>query len=211
MNRTDALSYTEAAEFRMPDGPTWHCKTCGHDWKDNEHMARYCCSVNALCGDCGCVIPKCQVRCDECGEKCNLEEWKAKPEIPWNGEFPIANADSYSEDAFFYNMDQFIYWLGERDENETLPDSKWYLIRDAKITSCDEDGIPSFDFYDDIFESSDVESDFWPSLDKEGRKIEDAVNQWLKDNWGTTWRQSGDRIRVADLQKAVDAYLKESE
>src|SRR3990167_1706427 len=140
MNEAKPIRYEDNAEQRTVTG--WCCKTCNRWWDKDEHMARYCCSTERQC-ECGNGIARRGwIKCDACNNADRLARWLAKPEIEWDGEFPLGLWD---DDQYFWNADELLEYVFEQiednDEVATL-DSRWESLQ---LTTCYETKAPHFE------------------------------------------------------------------
>ncbi len=200
MNQKSDLKYSEAAELRTLTEPQWFCKVCNRFWGNDERMARYCCSKNSECDDCGCEIPKHHCKCNSCEQKHQNERWSAKPEKVWNGEFPL---HVWDDDKFFWSIEELADYLHDVDIDENEGETELDVLRSLKFTSCRPTTPRAFcvsDLFDDCL-GEDQEPPENDELDK-------LVNDWIKSVLPVSWEPTGDRLRVAEIEQAYLEHLR---
>lgn len=171
----------------------WACKKCKRFWGEDEHMARYCCSTTFPC-ECGKRYGKNRCRCEECQQKQDHEKWYAKPEIEWNGEYPIA---IWNCDQYFFNEDDLMDYLvalhpdHESDENDvdylTVLDSLW-------LTTCEPNN--GRDFCMSEYLCDDLAED--DSLDD--KEINKTVNDWIEKHAPFSFGMTGNRLSIPSVK-----------
>lgn len=202
------LHWNDAAEQREVSGLRWFCKGCNREMLD-ERMARYCCHTHRDCEDCGQKIcGKSYTVCDNCRYKRAWERWQTKPEIEWNGEFPICMADGNN---YFWCIDDLVSYIEEQrelsDDGETeLPVD--YDVSIFMIEGCEPSRPRGFEvdefLCDDLGEDGELLANR-----KDQDALNELVNEWIIEHAPKLYYGNGNRLKSADIQEAVDAYVKE--
>lgn len=180
---TPIIRSEDSAEQRTVTG--WACKHCGRFWGSEERMARYCCATDFPC-ECGGRRPKHYIRCDDCQRRQEAAKWAAKPEIKWNGEFPIGLWDS---DRYFFDADELFGYLDEFDGEES--------IDDLRLTSCQETIGREFEMSEHLQDCLAEDQE----LDDE--EINRVVNAWIAEHKPKTYEMTGERLSIASVKKAL--------
>lgn len=167
------------------------CVACkrffGHgDNAENERMAQYCCAKTFPC-ECGGRREKGWTICESCRQKKQREAWYAKPEIEWDGKFPIA---SWSGDEFFFDEDSLFYAFEESTEANVRD-----FLESLWLTPCDKDNGRHFEMVDYLSDSLPTEID----VHLDCKEIDKAVNDWIESNAPFSYEASGKRLSVDSL------------
>ena len=171
--------YEENSE--QATAPAWKCRGCGRLWLE-EHMARYCCCTDRACA-CGNRMSKFYIRCDVCLAREREEKWLAKPEVAWDGEFPLGNWDG---DDYWFDEDSLLEFIGDRDDG-------WNGL---KLTDCSPERPPSFDMDDFLNDHTGPE---WDGFGKDADEINGAVNRWIKEHAPKMFNQTGRRLSLKSV------------
>lgn len=194
MNKTkEDRRYEDSAEEVTVTG--WACKHCKRWWGKDKHMASYCCSTSFPC-ECGQRYGKHKTRCDSCQEKADTESWYAKPEVEWDGKYPIAD---WARDEYFWGEDDLIEHIYEIAEEygDTMAD----VLDEMRLTTC----IPNNGRH---FEMSEYLCDELPedgTLDDED--INRTVNEWIDNHSPFSWNMTGKRLKIDDVRKVIARRL----
>lgn len=176
MTEPKKIMYGEMAAqvtVTLPDGSQhqqWFCRKCRKIWGANdEHMASCCCCTHKLC-ECGQEHVKHWTMCDDCREKQSSATWYAKPEVEWDGEWPLALADG---DNFFFSEDALIDYIQETYEEGASLDS---VASSLRLTSCKPNRPRSFNvtdwLCDDLPEDGEV---------SDAESIDERINEILSE------------------------------
>lgn len=162
------------------DGATvgWGCRGCGVlyrlDFPDCKERAARCCHTPP-CPGCGGKMDKHYLMCSSCASMVRLKSFQNKPEVPWDGEFPIAVFD---DDKYFFDIDEVAYWIDDLEEGTVF-----------EFEACKEVQPRSFDveefLYDDLPEDGDIPG---------GPEFSETVNAWIKANCPKLYLGNSDRI-----------------
>lgn len=190
MNK-NGIPYEEAAHVVTATG--WACKTCSRffgtdqytpaDGHGAEHMARWCCASSMPC-KCGGRIEGGYTICEACRNKQREADWLAKPEIEWDGEFPLAVWD---DDRYFFDADALYEYVDDIIEDGGNP-------LGLKLTTCKRADVRQFEMND--FLCDDLPED--ETLDCE--EIDKTVNDWIAANQPRLFYPTGERISQASLR-----------
>lgn len=190
MRNDSQFSYEDAAE-RKSGIEGWVCKTCHRFWGEDKHMAHWCCAKDLPC-KCGKRIVGSWTACKDCRDANDEAKWAAKPEVEWDGEFPLAIWD---DDKFFWNEEEVYEWLADDVDDEDLADFdpldfKWTTTRERKPREFD-----GSDYFTDYLHEDD-DTDF--------SELEKFVDQWAKDHIPTMHEATGQRISRVSLIAGLD-------
>lgn len=168
---------------RKHDGFTvgWACRKCGlfwssKQWPGEQYTRAETCCESKPCPGCGGNLPKHYLKCISCQSAERFAKFKAKPESPWNGEFPIV---VYDDDIYFWSLDEINDWIGELEEDSQF-----------EFEACDENEPRSFNveefLYDDLPEDC---------CDIAGApEFNQTVNAWIKEHYPKTYTGNGQRV-----------------
>jgi len=87
---------------------------------NNEQTARYDGCTHRKC-DCGNLVEKHWLKCDECRAKTGVEKYRAMPFKEWDGKTPLCLFDT---DTYFFSSDDIDYYC---EENEIAEESSTRL------------------------------------------------------------------------------------
>lgn len=83
---------------------------------DGERMARYSSHTHKVC-ECGGLAKRGWLRCENCIRKSERERYLALPYKEWDGIAPVCTWDG---DTYFFNLDELIDYMTERDSMESI-------------------------------------------------------------------------------------------
>ena len=187
----------------LPGGEShqqWFCGKCRRIWGRNDHdqhMASWCCCTHKVC-DCGKEHEKHWTMCDDCRNKKAAEKWFAKPEVIWDGEFPIA---CHNSDEYFFDGGSLLDHIHDRlVDDEAVED----VLDSLRLTSCKPNRPRTFEVNewcgDELAEDgevSDVDS------------IDDRINAILGEIGILSWSMKGDRLNVRDVLQRIGYWEQE--
>lgn len=194
---TEKVMYgTHAAQVTvtLSDGSShqqWFCYKCKRIWgPKDQHMASWCCCTHMIC-ECGKEHSKSWTRCDDCRAKRDHESWYAKPEVDWDGEWPIALADG---DQYFFNEDDLRDYL--------YADRTFHEIDEAaeslRLTSCHPNKPSYFEVNDyccdELGEDQEV---------PDAGSIDKRINAILDEIGTLSWSANSVRLNVRQILKAI--------
>lgn len=129
-------------------------------------------------------MPRDHLRCNTCQRRQEAEKWDAKPEVAWDGEFPIAIWDV---DEFFFDEDALLEFVYDHE----------LTIESLRLTSCRVCKPPRFDMSeyltDWLAEDQEVDCD----------EINETVNTWIAEHKPTTWVATGQRLSLASVKRLL--------
>ena len=134
---------THAAQVTvtLSDGSShqqWFCNKCKRIWgPKDKHMASWCCCTHMIC-KCGKEHSKSWTKCVDCRAKLDHERWYAKPEVDWNGEWPIALADG---DQYFFGEEALLDYIYEDADADDIEE----IVSTLRLTSCSPNKPSHFD------------------------------------------------------------------
>lgn len=138
----------------------------GRFWYKDEHAARYSGCTHMTC-ECGNIMRKGWLKCDECRRKISVENYNKRPFEEWDGEKPVVEWDG---DNYFFNLDDLHEFMGENE------------LEEIDLLICDPVSFRQID-YEDI--TSDTHEDWEPSKELE-MKV-DAFNKFIKSLPPHSW------------------------
>ena len=141
MNKIVLYDSPEAAEIKTVTG--WVSRE-GVFWGKNEHQARYGGCTHIKC-ECGNVISKSRIKCDDCYSKISREKYLALPFREYDGS-PVV---IWNDDKYFFSEDDIEEYLYENEMSEI----ELLFCREQKWTEV------SSDVWEDIMVE---EQDFLP-------------------------------------------------
>lgn len=170
----------------------WRCKVCGRVWLD-ERAARYCHATDYACA-CGRRRPKAYIHCKECERRRRAAIWYAKPEVEWDGEFPIGTWDN---DRYFWDADQLLEYLHDDDDDaaDNAADERDIEIESLRLTSCQE--VPPRDFAMNDYLSDSLGED----RELDTAEIDRTVNEWIQKQRPLSYQMTGQRLSLTSLRK----------
>jgi hypothetical protein len=161
----------EAASIQIVTG--WLSST-GRFWGNNEHMARYDGSTHRVCKD----NPEHGVHannswCKKCREERMDAKWNAMPRREYDGS-PVCVFDS---DRYFFDGDEIIDWLVERDIKPE--DARLVFCKPRYASRID----PDDHFCDDLPEDGEVSAALQEAFDALNKVIaaEPPLSWWEGD------------------------------
>jgi len=173
----------------------WYCKGCKRIWEQNEHMASWCCCTHKTC-ECGEVHSKSWTICDTCRAKKDSDRWFVKPEVEWDGEFPIGLWD---DDKYFFSPDDLADYLVDVDRGE-----EFLRVEDLRLTTCEPNRASHFDVTeyccDELPEDGEILN---------AAMIDRQVNGLLNDLGILSWSMTGKRLRIGSVVDQLGLDLKE--
>lgn len=195
--KPDIIRYEENAEQRTVTG--WCCKTCNRFWGDSEHMARYCCCTQKDC-ECGAPTDKFYIRCKSCQSKLDLSKWLSRPEIEWDGEWPIGD---WNTDRYFFSRDDLDDYLLDYDLEDENDDETVLLrsIDDMRLTTCRLVGPRHIDISEYAFSDMGPEIDDFPC----SKEIDEVANKWISDNSPKVYEMTGERLSIQSVKERLAA------
>lgn len=162
----------------------WACRTCGYYWGDDERAARWCHALDKECDAEGCKerTEKSYIKCKTCRDKQDVANWKALPEVEWDGETPLTEHDN---DTFFSDEEELERYLEELD----------LKIEDLRLVICVPQHKPNFDMEDHV-------SDYLPEgYDcDDTTRINKVVNGWIKKHVPKMWVPGKTRPTLQSLK-----------
>lgn len=184
-------TYATQVTVSLPDGEScqhWFCKKCRRIRGTNdEHMASRCCCTHLTC-KCGNIHSKSWTMCDTCRDKIAYDKWQAKPEVIWDGEWPIALHDS---DRYFFSADDLLDYIDEVNEDG-------YFSESLRLTSCRANTPRTFEVNewvgDDLYEDGEI-------LDADS--IDDRINAILGEIGIMSFSSNSDRLNVRDVLRRI--------
>lgn len=179
-----------------PDGSQhqqWFCAKCRRIWGEkDQHMASWCCSTHKIC-ECGKQHEKHYTHCDDCRATKEAHRWYAKPDVQWDGEWPIAD---HSSDKYFFDGSAMMDWIEENHEEGTTFDE---LAASLRLTSCHKNKPRTFEINewcsDDLSEDSDGVSD--------ADSIDERINAILAETGILSFSMNSDRLNVRQILQAI--------
>lgn len=195
MNK-DELRYQEAAEVRTVTTTEWFCKRCNRRWGNQEHMARMCCATTGVCSDCGNDCRAQRNRCRGCETLQDQRTWSAKPEHDWGGDFPIFAA--LDVEQYFFDLEQLRDYLVDHDP---VPLS---MLRELHLMSCVPCSPYTFELADLFQDCFEYDQDL-----PENPELEKTVNDWVKSLGTISWRPTGKRLKISQIEAAIVAAYPE--
>jgi hypothetical protein len=168
----------------------WFCGKCKRIWgRNDKHMASWCCCTHVVC-ECGKEHSKSYTRCDDCRNQIGRDKWYAKPEVQWNGEWPLALAD---DDTYFWDSDSLLEYL----DDMLYPDVE-EAIAALRLTSCHQQKPERFDVNeycsDLLAEDAEV-----PNADS----ISDRINLILDEIGTVSWMADSVRLNVRQVLESI--------
>lgn len=207
MNQPKVMYGTHALQVTvtLPDGSShqqWFCGKCRRIWgsKDHDkHMASWCCCTHMLC-KCGNEHLKGWTCCDSCRAAKSASHWYAKPELIWDGEWPIATDDS---GRYFFSEDSLISYICEvYSDAECIDD-----IEAIRLTSCSPNRPPHFEIdnwcCDVLGEDSDGVAD--------SKSIDDRINAIIGEIGIVSFSANSDRLNVRDILDRIGFTMEDLE
>ncbi|NDV19088.1 hypothetical protein GO013_06595 [Pseudodesulfovibrio sp. JC047] len=144
-------------------------------WGKDEHMARYAGCTHRTC-ECGAIVPKGYIRCNDCSEKAAAKRWAEMPLVEWDGKAPVC---IHGGDEYFWDDGSFFDWC---QDHGCRPES-------VRLVLCD----PVY--------PSQLDSDFWcddlpedGELDDTIQKAVDELNKVLKAHGPMSWHPGTKRV-----------------
>lgn len=192
MTRPKIMYGTHAMQVTvtLPDGSShqqWFCGKCNRIWgPKDQHMASWCCCTHMLC-KCGNEHEKGWTCCDSCRAKKSAEKWHAKPEVIWDGEWPIALHDS--DKYFFDESDLLDYLHNELVEGTTVDDLE------IRLTSCRPNTPRHFEINEwccDLLGEDDHEV-------SDSESINERINAIIGEIGIVSFSANSDRLNVRDV------------
>lgn len=191
------------ATVTLPDGSShqqWFCGKCNRIWgsKDHDkHMASWCCCTHMLC-KCGSEHVKGWTMCDSCRAAKSASHWYAKPELIWDGKWPIALDDS--DKYFFDESDLLDYLHNELVEGTTIEDLS------LRLTSCHQNKPRTFEINewccDDLSDDGEV---------KDAESIDDRINAIIGEIGIVSYSANADRLNVRDILDRIGFTMEDLE
>ena len=205
MNQPKVMYGTHALQITvtLPNGPShkqWFCGKCNRIWgPKDKHMASWCCCTHMIC-KCGNEHKKGRMMCDACRAAKDAERWYAKPEVIWDGEWPIATDDS---DRYFFDSDALIEHICEvYTESESIDDIAELL----RLTSCSPNKPPHFGINqwccDVLGEDRDIDDD---------ESIDDRINAIIGEIGIVSFYANSDRLNVRDVLDRIGFTMEDLE
>lgn len=179
-----------AAEYVTVSG--WACKTCRRWWGNgpsSEHMARWCCSKQTPCNECGTMCDKGYTMCRGCREVKDIERYATRKRVPWDGKSMLY---SDAHDKYFSDIDDLVDELDGLPPDAS-PEAIAERIEDWRVLVCEPIYGRQIDF-------EDVFSDRLPDDhdgDAEWSKIKpevDALNTAIENIGPVSWGPSKDAL-----------------
>lgn len=206
MTREKIMYGTHAlqATVTLPDGSShqqWYCGKCNTIWgSKGKHMASWCCCTHMICA-CGKEHEKGWTCCDSCRANKSAEKWYAKPEVIWDGEWPIATDDS---DRYFFDESALIDHIQSVfDEATPIND----ITESLRLTSCSPNKPPYFEINDwccDVLgEDSDGVAD--------SKSIDDRINAIIGEIGIVSFSANSDRLNVRDVLDRIGFMMEDLE
>jgi RNA polymerase subunit RPABC4/transcription elongation factor Spt4 len=183
MRRDSQFPYEDAAEEATVTG--WVCKTCRRFWGTDERMARWCCANSIACKKCDGRIDDSYTVCRSCRDAEKHARWGKYQAVDWDGVTPLCVYDS---DKFLFSADDLASWLDDRGE---IP------LDDVRLVLCQRVEYREFEVSDFISDSLPDNYDY----ELDDQKINDAVNDWIRDNAPASWTPSNVRVSPESLRK----------
>lgn len=199
MYRQQKIMYGEKAAqvtVTTTDGTShqqWFCAKCRRIWGHNDqHMASWCCCTHRIC-ECGNEHEKHYTHCDTCRARKEAERWYAKPEVQWDGEWPIAE---YESNKYFFTDSDLLDYIDENIEDvETIDD----VVNSLRLTSCHQNKPRLFEINewvnDDLGEDSDGVSD--------ADSIDDRINAIIGEIGILSYSMNSERLNVRQILDAI--------
>lgn len=186
-NDKAGMPFEEAAHIQTVTG--WVCKTCGRFYGGSERCARYCCATTMHCDECGHPYRK-TAYCEPCYRKRRDAKYESLPQVPWDGETPLATFDN---DLFFFNADAIAEHLEDVNDGDEPR-----RLEDLKLVVCKLNDPRAFianDFWNDYLGEDETL--------KNASEIEAIVNQWGKDNLMPLWYPGNIRPTLESVRAAI--------
>ena len=130
--------------------------------------------------------------CDDCRAKKDHDRWYSKPEVDWDGEWPIAehNTDKY----FFTDSDLLDYIEENYEDAESIDD----VLNSLRLTSCHQCKPRTFDvnewLCDDLPDDGEV---------NDAGSIDDRINAILSEIGTVSFMMNSDRLNVRQILTAI--------
>lgn len=173
----------------------WYCGKCFRIWCSDKHMASYCCCTHRTC-ECGTVHSKSWTMCGNCRSKKEAERWFAKPEIEWDGQFPIAD---WGSDEYFFSADDLAEHLVDVEHGE-----EFRRVEDLRLTTCEPNKAREFDINewccDELADDHDI---------PDGAAIDKQVNAIIGGLGTLSYSMTGKRLRIGSVVDQLGIDLKE--
>jgi hypothetical protein len=131
------------------------------------------------------------VHCDECQRKQEAAKWVAKPEVEWDGEFPIATWDS---DRYFFDADDLYDYLDEQQDPNDLDG--------LRLTTCRETRVREF------IMAEHMEDCLAEDQELDDAEINHVVNAWIKEHKPKTYKMTGQRLSIASIKRQLGIEAK---
>lgn len=184
----EKLPYEEAAEQVTLTG--WACKTCGHFWRKDEHMARYCCAKDMAC-ECGARIRKSEGSCWGCRSRDKAVLWHklvAEKSVAWDGKTPLSLWD---DDQFFWTPEDLADYLEVSGERS---------LEELRLVLCVENKPPYFNLADFLQDTT------YEDFDDQGEfaDIEKPVNDFLQGKRPWSWYGSDKPVTAESVRAVLD-------
>lgn len=173
-----------------PPRPQWFCVKCRRI-ASSYHSASWCCCTHMIC-DCGNEHEKHWTMCDTCRGKKASEKWYAKPEVTWDGEWPLALHDS---DQYFFDESALIEYLAEVFiDAETIDD----IADSLRLTSCYQNKPRTFDINewcsDDLADDGKI---------ADADSIDDRINAIIVEVGIVSYSADSVRLNVRDVLQRI--------
>lgn len=171
----------------------WFCTKCRRIWGHNDqHMASRCCCTHKIC-ECGNEYEKHYTHCDTCRSRKESERWYAKPEVQWDGEWPIGE---YGSDKYFFTDSDLLDYIDENIEDvESIDD----VVNSLRLTSCHQNKPREFEINewvnDDLGEDSDGVSD--------ADSIDERINAIIGEIGILSYSMNSERLNVRQILEAI--------
>ncbi len=184
----------------LPNGEQhqqWFCTKCRRVWGHNDkHMASWCCCTHQIC-ECGKAYKKHYTHCDECRAKRDHERWYSKPEVLWDGTWPIAD---HSSDKYFFNDSDLLDYI---DENIEDVDSIDDVVNSLRLTSCHQNKPRTFEVNewccDDLSDDGEV---------ADADSIDERINAILAETGILSFSMNSDRLNVRQILTDIGYTVK---
>jgi len=174
----------------------WFCTKCRRIWGEkDQHMASWCCCTHKIC-ECGQEHEKHYTHCDDCRAKKEHERWCAKPEVQWNGEFPIAD---HSSETYFFDGSSLLDYIDENIEDIEDAESVDDVVNSLRLSSCHQNKPRTFEINewcnDDLAEDSDGVAN--------ADSIDERINAILAETGILSYSMNSDRLNVRQILTAI--------
>lgn len=193
MNQQKVMYGTHAlqATITLPDGSShqrWSCGKCKRIWGSNDqHMASWCCCTHMIC-ECGKEHEKSWTMCDCCRAAKSAAKWNERPEVIWNGEWPLATHDS---DRYFFDSDALLSYICEvYSDAESIDD-----IESIRLTSCHPNTPPYFEINEWCCDVLGDGSDGVAG----SKSIDERINTIISEVGIVSFSAKSDRLNVRDI------------